>query len=57
MTIRLSNAQSRALEKLDRREERSAQEIGESVVTCNDLVVAGYAARSPLGYRKVKDVD
>jgi hypothetical protein len=43
MTIRLSNAQARALSKLDRNEPRSAAEIGETVATCNALVVAGYA--------------
>lgn len=56
MTIRLSNAQSRALEKLDRTESRSPAEIGESRVTCDALTIAGYARKAGDGYVKIKEL-
>lgn len=42
MTIRLSNAQARALGKLNATLQTAA-EIGETEATCNALVTAGYA--------------
>lgn len=56
MTIRLSIAQARALEKLDRNEPRSPAEIGETSNTCYALVVAGYSKRVADGYVKVKEL-
>lgn len=60
MTIRLTYAQARALDKLDRREPRSPAEIGETRATCDALVTAGYAGKFPRGtwdtaYVKIKE--
>lgn len=60
MTIRLSTAQARALEKLDRVTPMTPAEIGETEATCNALVIAGYAKRDVdiwgTKYVKVKDI-
>lgn len=60
MTIRLSHAQARALEKLDRITPLTPAEIGETEATCNALVIAGYAKRDAdvwgSKYVKIKEV-
>lgn len=56
MTIRLSHAQARALEKLDRKEPNTPGAIGETATTCQALVIAGYAKRVEDGYVKVKEL-
>lgn len=56
MTIRLSHAQARALGKLDKDRAISPQEIGETRVTLDALVVAGYAIKVAEKYIKVNDL-
>lgn len=56
MTIRLSRAQARALEKLHRKESMHPSEIGETEATCYALVIAGYARQVGDKYVKVRDL-